>query len=83
MFLHITHSAVNNCAYCAGVFGSIAHQATVYCVNDFRRRRDEYDGAGGDGVNLDGDEENENGVIRDGKKLIEPDSEIKRDWLEL
>ena len=83
MFLQITHSAVNNCAYCAGVLGSIAHQATVYRVDDFRRRRDEYDGAGWDGVNLDGGDGNENGVVRDRKKLIEADSEIKSDWLEL
>ena len=79
MFLQITHSAVNDCAYCAGVFGSVAHQATVYCIDDFRRRRDEDDRAGWDGVNLDSDDGDENRVIRDGNKCIEPEAEIRID----
>lgn len=84
MFLQITHSAINNRAYCAGVLSSIAHQATVYCVDDFRGRRDEYDGAGGDGVDLTGGDGNEKGVIeRERKREIESDSEIKTRWLEL
>ena len=70
MFLQVTHAAVNNCAYCARVFGSVAHQATVYCVDDFWRRRYEDDGAGWDGVNLDGDNGNENRVIKDRNERI-------------
>ena len=70
MFLQITHSAVNNCAYCAGEFGSVAHQATVYGVDDLRRRRYEDDGAGWDGVNLDDDDANENWIIRDQNEWI-------------
>lgn len=45
MFLQVTYPAVDYCAYGAGVFGSIAHEATVNGIDDSWRCGDEKNGA--------------------------------------
>ena len=56
MFLQVTDAAIDYGAHCAGVLGSVAHEAAVDRVNDSWGRRDEDDGACWDGIDLSRDD---------------------------
>lgn len=53
MLLQVAHAAVNDGTDSAEIFGSVAHQAAIDCVDGFGRGGDEDDGAGGNGVDLE------------------------------
>lgn len=56
MFLQVTDAAIDYGSHCAGVLGSVAHKATVDCVDYSWGRRDEDDGACWDRIDLNRDD---------------------------